>query len=109
MRVDAPIDCDAASNETERPAIERAFDLQRRAAFATPGERRRDPAARTERVDKRRPGAVGEAVAILEPQNRQPHRRRAQTPRRTGNEYVARDAWLLVHQQDYENLRCIRD
>ncbi len=79
----------------ERALLEATLQLHRRAPLAAPGQRHGQPRPLAEDVHETDARAVGEAVAVLVPQHRQPHRVRLEHAHRPGHRHVNRHALSL--------------
>ncbi len=108
-RILAPSDGKRALDARERPGRERPIDRDADAPLAAPRRGHGDPAAFAQRIDEAHAGAIGEAVAVGEVDDRQPHPEAAKALQRPGHQVVVRDAGMLVHQQDDENVRRVVD
>ncbi len=91
------------STRVNGPRSKRRSRSTRRPALAAPGERHGQPGAASQDVDEAESRAVGEAVAVVAAEDRQPHRLRLELAQRPGRRYVEGDTGLFLdddHDQD---------
>jgi hypothetical protein len=87
----------------ERSPVEAALELHRRTPLAAPGERHRQPRPLAEDVHEAHARAVGEAVPVLVPQHRQPHRVRLEHAHRPRHRHVNRHAFPFRQADEDEH------